>query len=450
MATTVGVENLETAAQVRKSLRVVMLSSTDYMGGASRSAYRLHDGLRKLGCESRMFVGAKVRSDPEVQVYRPSTAMPVRLARTLRHLRLQRDLSRYAQTTPFESTLYFDDRTRWGGDPIRQIPDGDVIHLHWVGGFLDYGAFFRWLPKTKPLVVTLHDIANFTGGCCFDLGCDRFTRECGSCPQFGSQDEQDLTRQVWRRKRDFYKALDAERVRLVAPCKWMADQARRSSLFSRFECSVVPNGVDTEVFQPRERRTAREVLGIPVDATVLLFLADNVNMYRKGFHVLARALEDLEAEREVFLLSLGKNLPPQLSRTRHVHFDDITNDRTLSFVYSAADVFMMPSLADNFPNTVLESIACGTPVVAFETGGVPEAVRPGVTGFLAPTGDAVKLKDGALRLLDDPEMRRRLGANCRKMALAEYDVKMQARRYLEIYEALRLPVASVSRGQVRR
>jgi glycosyltransferase involved in cell wall biosynthesis len=418
------------------TLTVVHISSTDYMGGASRSAYRLHDGLRRLGCPSQMFVGAKVRSDPDVKCYRPTTAPLERLARTVRGVRLERDLKKYAATRPFEHTLFADDRTRWRSDPMSQIPKADMVHLHWVGGFIDYSAFFQWLPRTMPLVFTLHDMANFTGGCCFALECGKFMQECGACPQLGSSDRRDLSRDVWRRKHDSYGKLQRDRVHVVAPCRWMADEAKRSPLLGRFASSVVPYGLDLDVFRPRDCRVARDVLGIPFDATVVLFLADNINQYRKGFHVLARVLQEVEATREVFLLSLGKDPTPELSRFRHAHFDDITNDRTLSFVYSAADLFVLPSLGDNLPNTALESIACGTPVVAFETGGVPEMVRPGVSGFLAPRGDGAKLKDAIVRLLDDMGLRAEMGANCRKIAMAEYDLAIQAKRYLEIYEEL--------------
>jgi glycosyltransferase involved in cell wall biosynthesis len=417
-------------------LRTLQISSTDYMGGASRSAWRLHEGLRRLGCESRMFVETKLRSDADVKRYQPSTAPFERLARTVRGVRLERALKKYSRSLPFERTLFADDRTRWGADPVGQIPKSDLIQLHWVGGFLDYGAFFRWLPKTMPLVFTLHDMANFTGGCCFDLECGKFTKGCGACPQLGSRDANDLSRQVWRRKQKYFGGLAPERVRVVAPCAWMANEAKRSELLGRFGCSVIPYGLDLEVFRPRECRVARDVLGIPFDAAVVLFLADNINQYRKGPHVLARALEQLEATREVFLLSLGKDPIPELSRFRHAHFDDITNDRTLSFVYSAADLFVLPSLGDNLPNTGLEAIACGTPVVAFETGGVPEMVRPGVTGLLAPKGDAAKLKEAMVRLLGDPGLRAEMSANCRKIASAEYDLAIQARRYVEIYEEL--------------
>jgi glycosyltransferase involved in cell wall biosynthesis len=417
-------------------LRALHISSTDYLGGASRSAWRLHEGLRRLGCDSQMFVEMKLRSDPEVKRYEPSTAPFERLARTVRGVRLEQILKKYGRSQPFERTLFFNDRTRWGADPVAQIPEADVIHLHWFGGFLDYGAFFRWLPKTTSLVFTLHDMTNFSGGCGFDLGCGKFMTECGACPQLGSRDEKDLSWQVWRRKQKYYAGLAAERVRVVSPCEWMAKEAKRSPLLGRFECPTVPNGLDMDVFRPRDCRVARDFLGIPLDATVVLFLADNINQYRKGSHLLARALARLEAERQIFLLSLGRDPIPELSRFRHAHFDDITNDRALSFVYSAADLFVLPSMADNFPNTALESIACGTPVVAFATGGVPELIRPGVTGLLVKAGDSDGLSDATSRLLGDAGMRAAMAAECRRIAVAEYGVELQAKRYAEIYASL--------------
>jgi glycosyltransferase involved in cell wall biosynthesis len=383
-----------------------------------------------------MFVEAKLRGDADVKRYQPSTKAVERLARTLRGVGLQRAYKKYSHSIPTKSTLFADDRTRWGDDPFSQIPsDADVIHLHWVGGFLDYPAFFRWLPKDKPLVVTLHDMANFTGGCCFDLECGKFTESCGACPQLGSNKDGDLTRQIWRRKQNYYSTLNAERVRLVSPCVWMANEAKRSPLFGRFEATVIPNGLDVEVYKPRDCRVSRELLGIPVEAKVVLFLADNISQYRKGSHVLARALEHLETSSEVFLLSLGKDPIPELLRFRHAHFDDITNDRVLSYVYSAADVFVIPSLADNFPNTALESIACGTPVVGFGVGGVPELVRHGITGFVAQAGNAEELKDAVLQLLSDAGKRSEMARECRRVALAEYDVRTQAKRYCEIYQS---------------
>jgi glycosyltransferase involved in cell wall biosynthesis len=127
---------------------------------------------------------------------------------------------------------------------------------------------------------------------------------------------------------------------------------------------------------------------------------------------------------------------PEINVHPHVHLPSVNDDGFLSLIYSAADVFVAPSLADNLPNTILESIACGTPVVAFNAGGIPDAVRPGVTGLLAKTGDAAELRSAILGLLGNDSLGAEMSANCRKIALAEYSLELQARRYLEIYEAM--------------
>ena len=230
--------------------------------------------------------------------------------------------------------------------------------------------------------------------------------------------------------------LDASRVRVVTPSVWLSNEVKKSPLISRFACSVIPYGLDLDVFQPRSRKTARDLFGVPQDAKVILFLADGVSEYRKGFHVLVQALSALDKDSRPFLLSLGKDPPPGLIDFSRAHFSDITNDRILSFAYSAADVVVAPSLADNLPNTILESMACGTPVVALNVGGVPDMVRPGVTGLLAPSGDAMKLRDAIASLLGDTAKRAEMSANCRRIALAEYNLELQALRYSEIYESL--------------
>ena len=417
-------------------MKIALISTMDYVGGASRAAYRLHNQLRASGHGSQMFVYLKFTHDSDVRNYKPAENLVSRVRRTARRSSLSREKEKYASSTPFERTFFTDDRTQFGFDLIEQMPDSDVIHLHWTGDFLDYPTFFRWLSKSKPLVWTLHDMANLTGGCCYDLGCGKFTQRCGACPQLGSQDESDLSRQIWLRKRDEFATLDASRVHIVTPSVWLANEVKKSPLMSRFACSVIPYGLDLGVFQPRSRQTARDLFGVPQDAKVILFLADGVGEYRKGFHILAQALTALDSRERPFLLSLGKDPPPGLGDFSRAHFSDITNDRILSFAYSAADLFVAPSLADNLPNTILESMACGTPVVAFDVGGVPDMVRPGVTGLLVPPGDANGLKHAVLSLLVDPAKRAEMSANCRRIALAEYNLLLQAQRYSEIYEAL--------------
>src|SRR5713226_2362355 len=414
-------------------MKILHISTTDNGGGASRSAYRLHDGLRRSGNDSRMYVLDKYTCDPRVIQFRSSQRRIDWIARNTRRLRLNLAHRRYAKTSPPERTFFSEDRTPFYFDACRQMPEAELINLHWVAGFLDLGAFFGWLPARKPLVWTLHDMASFTGGCCHDMGCGKFTQQCGACPQLGSTDEGDLTREVWRRKQKYYAALDPSKFHIVTPSRWLGEEVKRSPLLSRFDRSVIPYGLDLEVFQARDRRFSREVLGIPQDAKVILFVSNGLHVHLKGFKHLIGAMEEMDAASGIFLLCLGFGAPPELERFPHAHIASINEDRALSMVYSAADVFVLPSLADNLPNTMLEAMACGTPVAAFAAGGIPEAVRPGVTGLLARVGDAGELRGAMVELLGNEPKRREMSANCRRIALAEYGLSVQTGRYAELY-----------------
>ena len=421
-----------------KGVRILHISTADNGGGASRAAYRLHDGLRRAGEDSRMYVLDKYTSDERVKQFQSARGGLAWMGRNARRLRLNLAERRYAKTAPPERTFFSEDRTPFYKDACRQMPEAELVNLHWMAGFLDMGAFFEWLPGEMPVVWTLHDMASFTGGCCHAMGCERFTQQCGACPQLGSADETDLTREVWRRKERYYGEMEAERFHIVTPSRWLGEEVRRSPLLGRFARSVIPYGLDTEVFQPRDRRFSREVLGIPQSAKVVLFVSHGLDVHLKGFKYLIEALEGMDAASAsgVFLLSLGFGAPPVLERFAHAHIASMNEDRALSMVYSAADVFVLPSLADNLPNTMLEAMACGTPVAAFATGGIPEAVRPGVTGLLAKTGDAAELRGAMVELLGNEAKRAELSANCRRVALAEYDLSVQTGRYAQVYREM--------------
>lgn len=380
-----------------------------------------------------MYVLDKCTTDPRVTQFQPARGRIDWIARNTRRLRLNLSHRRYAKTSPPDRTFFSEDRTPFYEDACRQMPETELINLHWVAGFLDLGAFFGWLPATLPLVWTLHDMGIFTGGCSHDMGCGKFTQQCGACPQLGSSDAGDLTRDVWRRKQKYYSSIDAKRFHIITPSRWLGEEVKRSPLLSRFPRSVIPYGLDLEVFMARDRRFSREVLGIPQEAKVILFVSNGLHTYLKGFRHLIGALEGMDASSGIFLLCLGFGSSPTLERFPQAHIPSMTDDRSLSMVYSAADVFVLPSLADNLPNTMLEALACGTPVVGFAAGGIPDGVRPGVTGLLAKTGDSAELRSAILEMLNHDAKRAEMSANCRRIALAEYDLGVQTSRYVEVY-----------------
>ena len=412
------------------------MSTTDIRGGAARAAYRLHGSLCRQGYDSSMFVAHRGSDDPLVTSYVPPMDFPSGLRRVLRRGLIWRDFRRYESSRPSCHDKFNDSRSEYGVTLLEQLPSCDLINLHWIAGFVDYRSFFLRAPSHTPIVWTFHDMNPFTGGCHYDEGCGRFVERCGECPQLGSKDVHDLSRQIWRRKRTIFQRTEPEALHIVTPSLWLAEEAKRSSLLGRFSSSVIPNGLDTDIFSPRDPGMARAVLEVPQNAKVVLFVAGSTDNWRKGFVFLAKALSELTELPNLFLVSLGGGKPALNSRINHLHLGYADNDRLLSFAYSAADVFVISSVQDNFPNTVLEALACGTPVAGFSVGGIPEMVRSGVTGLLAPPGDERALAGAIGNLLENDAMRAEMSANCRRIATEEYSLEIQANRYIELYEAV--------------
>ena len=416
-------------------MRICHLSTSDSGGGAARAAYRLHTGLRRLGHESRMLVAEKKSFDPTVTKVATPKDLSTRIRRSLRRKKLRADKEAYPKR-PIGLELFSDDRTEHLEQPAVQLPACDVVNLHWVAGLLDYGQFFPKLPPALPIVWRLADMNPLTGGCHYDGGCGRFSDRCGACPQLCSRDEKDLSRAIWARKRS---ALDTvrHRLHLVGTSHWIASEARRSSLLRDVPATIIPNGLDTDDFAPRDKRLCRDLLGIPQDAQVVLFAADSADNVRKGFRLIADALTGITGRPGLVLLSLGAGRPEVLPHLRHLHLGKIANDRLLSAVYSAADVYTIASLQESFGQTVIEALACGTPVAGFASGGIVDIVRPGITGTLAPTGDVGALRRAILEVLSLPSERHaEMSANCRRIAVEEYALDVQARAYVRLYESL--------------
>jgi glycosyltransferase involved in cell wall biosynthesis len=416
-------------------MRIVHLSTSDVGGGAARAAYRLHTGLLRLGVDSRMLVLKRQSGDPTVTKLTFATDLLTRFRRSRRAAKIRGDFQIYKPTLPADFEWFSDDRSEPGYDLMRQLPECDLINLHWVGGLIDHQIFFSHLPKGVPIVWRLADMGAMTGGCHYDGGCGKFTARCGACPVLGSTVENDLSRQIWLRKNSALKKIETHRMHLVGTSRWIAAQARRSSLLGRFASTIIPNGLDTDVFQPRGRSASRNLLGIPHDKKVILFVADSLPAKRKGFGFLVKALQGLSDRSDLFLVSVGGN-KPEVAGLPLLNLGRISDDLKLSTIYSAADVFVIPSLQESFGQTVTESLACGTPVVGFDTGGIPDMVRPGITGYLAPVGNAAELGASIARVLDDPEKAAVMGNNGRRIVEQEYSLAVQATHYRDFYQTL--------------
>jgi glycosyltransferase involved in cell wall biosynthesis len=417
-------------------VKVVHLSTGDITGGgAFRATYRLHKQLQQLGHQSLMLVLNKISDDAAVVEFAPATDLMSRLWRRLRAERIARDFARYQASRPAGYEPFSDDRSRYTRELVAQLPSCDIVNLHWVASYLDYATFFSSVPDRTPVVWRLADMNAFTGGCHYDDGCGRFRQRCGECPQLGSTQSNDLSRRVWKRKEAVFRTVDPARLHIVALCRWMAEEVQQSPLLSRFPRTIIPNGIDTEMFSARDRRTSRELLGIPENMRVVLFAANDVTNRRKGLRLLSDALIGQTTISDLLLVSVGHAKPALDSRIPHLHLGHIEY-KWLSLAYTAADVFVIPSLQENFGNVVLESMACGTPVVGFDVGGIPDVVRPGITGSLVTPYDVLALRAAILGLVQNEKKRREMSRNCRQIAVDEYSLDLQARRYSELYKSL--------------
>lgn len=419
-----------------RGLKVVHLSTYDISGGAARAAYRLHKGLRGSGHDSSILVAQRCGEDPSVSALKLPMDLASRLRRRFRRDLINHSFARYKRSRPAGYDIFSDDRSEHGATLVSQIPLCDVINLHWVSGFIDYQAFLAVLPQSVPIVWTLHDMNAFTGGCHYDHDCGKYMDGCGACPQLGSSAAADLSNQIWQRKRKVFEQIGPRRLHIVAPSRWLASASERSPLLSRFPISVIPNSIDTDDFAPRDRGFARDLLEVPQDGKIILFVANSVSDRRKGFALLTQALNSLYDLKNLFLISLGSNGLSIDAPIPHLQISPIYDDRWLSVIYSAADLFVIPSLQDNLPNTVLESMACGTPVVGFDTGGIPDMVRHGIDGLLVPNQDVDALRRAIIELFRDPARRFEMSVNCRRDAVEKYALEAQTRRYVELYKTI--------------
>jgi glycosyltransferase involved in cell wall biosynthesis len=317
--------------------------------------------------------------------------------------------------------------------------EADLVQLYNIhGGYFSYPVLAS-ISRRKPVVWRLSDMWPMTGHCCYSFDCERWQTGCGACPLLGDDPalKSDRTAFLWRMKRWVYSH---SRITVVAPSNWIADVAKRSPLLRHCAVHLIPNGLDITVFRPIPKKAAREILGITGNDPVILFSSLESGAHRKGGTYMRAAIEQLRAmtDKPFRLLIVGngaKKWEP-LPGVPMTAFEVINDDRILAEIYSSANVFVHPALADNLPNGVLESMACGTPVVAFAVGGVPDAVRSMETGYLARLQDATDLAKGIHLIISNVELQRHMAERCRAVVETEYSMELQARRFEDLYASL--------------
>lgn len=294
------------------------------------------------------------------------------------------------------------------------------------------------LTQDKPAVWTLHDMWSFTGHCAYSYDCSRWQTGCGKCPYPDSQPaiRRDATDLEWKLKNWVYSRSN---ITVVTPSSWLESQVKQSML-NRFPIHHIPNGIDTAVYQPLDPEQCKSLLGVANGKKVLMFGAQMLTDLRKGSDLLVKALSSLPAslKAEIILLTLGEGgeAIAEAVGMQTLNLGYVSSDHLKAICYSAADLFIFPTRADNLPLVLQESMACGTPMVSFKIGGVSDLVRPGITGYLAEPEDAKDFCNGIVQLLEDRQERDRMRQQCRAIALEEFPLELQAKRYIDLYRQL--------------
>lgn len=410
-------------------MKTLLINTSDVRGGAARASYRLHQGLEQVGINSAMLVQDKRSTDISVIGPKLIGWKGVGVNYIFRYIFDKLPLLLYPKY--HKKNVW---SPQWLPNKIHKKIDRlnpDIVHFHWIcDGFVP----IQEVAKIKqPLIWTLHDMWPFTGGCHYNGTCDRYVYECGKCPQLGSVKEKDLSHWVWSRKKKYWENLDFT---VVTPSRWLANCARSSSLFGDKKIEVIPNGLDLQKFKPIDKSKAKDDLNLPLDKNLILFGAMNsIKDKRKGFQYLKSAInalsEDLAFEAIVFGNS-GKgsqlNIP--------VNYMGNFPENMLAKLYSAADVFVAPSVQDNLPNTIMESLACGTPSVAFNIGGMSDMIVHKENGYLAKPFNADDLARGIEWIVKQDQRKKVLYENSRKYVEKNFELKYIAKKYTDLYSQM--------------
>lgn len=413
-------------------MRVLIINTSENTGGAAVASNRLLVALNNNGIKAKMLVRDKQTNNLSV----------IQLPRSIK-LKWNFLWERFCIFTRLHFTqkgLFDIDIANTGTDitSLQEFKEADVIHLEWINqGMLSLKGIQKILKSGKPVVWTLHDLWPATAICHYARGCIAFKTHCHHCkllPNYGSKE--DLSARIWKRKQRVYQTA---KLHFVCCSNWLANQAKQSTLLKGHDILTIPNPIDTHIFKQTPIKEAKLSIGIPADKQVLLFVSQKITNERKGVRYLITAIHTLiEQEPQlkeklvVALLGGDADVVAQQLPLKVYSLGYISNEKQLVNIYNSANVFVIPSLEDNLPNTIMEAMACGVPCVGFRVGGIPEMIDHKKTGYVANFKDATDLAIGINWVLQHPN-----ATELSRQALAKvaqhYSQQAVASQYINVY-----------------
>ena len=413
-------------------MKVLILNTSERTGGAAIAANRLMKALRKEGVDVGMLVKNKQTDNPDVFTCNESF-----WKRKINYIRFVWERIVIFLYNKFDRKNLFRVSIANTGTDISDykiVKDADIIHLHWINqGFLSLRDIKRLLMLNKPVVWTMHDMWPCTGICHHARECMAYRDKCSSCFYLNRGENKDLSTWIYTKKKTLYANVG---IVFVTCSRWLAGLVWQSSLCKDKEIFSIPNPIDTSVFRQLSQKECRSRLGLPLDKKLLLFGAQNITDKQKGIDYLYKALPFIHIENiELVIFGYIKSemrdrLPFKIHPMGYLNDED-----SIVALYNAADVFITPSLEENLPNTIMESMACGTPCVGFNIGGIPEMIDHKVNGYVAGYKDANDLATGITWVLENPQIQT-LSRACIDKVEKNYSEKVVAEKYISLYKEL--------------
>ncbi len=409
-----------------KTVRVATISTFDHIGAGVGTARRV-DALRSIGIDAHIYTLVSHTGKDHVFSFNDVADHPMGRGDAWKGAVRNRSNSRgfraHELFTSTYSAVSFEKNT-------HIFDDYDIIHLHWAIGILDY-EYLAANAVNKPIIWTLADMNAITGGCHYSEGCEQYKQECSNCPLIVG--EQEAIHETWKYKKEIYAQL--KNLTIVCPSKWLARKVRESTLLGGRDVYYIPNAFPIDKLCAIDQVKARKKFGLPMDKKLFLFGAQALNSHRKGGEILKHALHYLQQNHhadDIEIVLYGKNKLELSFPTHDLGF--ISDLETMALAYSAVDAFLFPSREDNAPLTVVESLLCGTPVIAFPVGHVPDIVTDGETGYIANYCDARSFAAGMDWIASqDAVTLKSMSEKCQDFAQQYFDPEMSAKRHCFVY-----------------
>jgi len=413
-------------------MRVLIVNTSERTGGAAVAARRLMDALNGHGVKAKMLV-----RDKETDAL---TVVGLKGKWWQQWCFLWERLVIYCHLH-FSRQHLFDIDIANAGTDITRLPEfkeADVVHLHWINqGLLSLRVIRKILNSGKPVVWTMHDMWPATAICHLTLGCNQFKTSCHRCKYLpGNGSDNDLAARVWRRKQQL---LSGQGLAFVTCSRWLEQEARQSAMLNGHKVTSIPNPIDTRLYRPGSRDEARRRLELPTDRQLMLFVSQRVTNKNKGMDYLIDACNQLVSQYPamkdtagvVILGGHAEEIAGQLPLPAYP-LGYVNDEHRIVDVYNAADVFVLPSLSENLPNTIMEAMACGLPCIGFKVGGIPEEIDHQKNGYVAAYRDAADLARGLRWILHEADYDALSRAAVTKVSRC-YSLQSVALRYTEVY-----------------